>query len=795
MKFAITTITLLISLSLSAQDYSINGKVLDEDNHPIVAATVSVLSSKDSSWLKTELTDEYGAFKVKNIKAGKYILHVNSVGYEAGRTALSIVDNAADVNIVLTRKDNQLAGVTVRERTDFIKTELGKTIVDVGKSEKVGINILELLGKLPGVSVSPNGDVSIDGKQGVVLLVDNKPTYMNGEELVAYLRGLSAEEVKQVEIMTQPSAKYDAEGNVGVINLEMNKNKIKGWSSSTNGRYSQGVYPFSSLSSTINFHKDKWHLYAQPGYWGGSSFLEKEQIRIGLVEHTNEQVSKVDESIYMRETFHDYNLKLGADYDLSDKTTIGAFVKGVYHPNNETDRTVSAINNDNIQIINEAINDNGFLRQHAYANSYITHDFSKKSSIDFSADYFGTWKDIYQQLDSRNYDKAGNAIASPVIFDNKMPVASHVYTAKLDYKGLLGKKTIEAGAKTSYVTIDEKNVFNSYDGQSWRYDTVRSNHFLYNESISAAYLDASWDWDKWQMQIGARGELSFVSGHELFQDKKFSRNRFNLFPTVFVSYKVDSNNSIECNYGRRIKRPFYRELNPFTRFVSQYNYAVGNPLLQPEYSDNIQLKHSYKNKLITTLGFARNTNVFTRVFTLDKQTNISNYSTTNNANRTTVDLSMYLRLPIVKEWLLTCTGGGYYTAFNGKIGSQMVDSSAWGYTVKIDSQFYFKKGWYASVNAQYMGPNITPFGHVDSFLFTNASLSKKVLDDAGTLKLNLSDPFGLYTINTYAQIEQTISNDKTRFNTQNVALSFSYNIGKKTKKDRNTEMAEEIQRM
>lgn len=795
MKYIATSLTLLICLSLSAQEYHIKGRLLDKDNEPIVAASVSLLAASDSSWLKTELTNEQGAFLIGNLSANKYLLDVSSIGYAKKQIAISVVGNVEGVDIVLNRRENELEELSITERTDFIRTELGKTIVDVGKSEKLGSNLLELLGKLPGVTVRPDGAVTIDGKEGVVLMIDDKPTHMNGEELVSYLRGLSAEEVKQIEIMTQPSAKYDAEGNVGIINLEMNKNRKKGWSSNINGRYSQGIYPFATLNNTINYNKGKWHIYAQPGYWGGSSFLDRKQEIIGLGEDMITEVSSVEENTYMRETYNDYNLKLGADYSLSNNTKTGAFVKCVYHPNNEIDRTTSTITNGNNIFLNEAANYSGFIRQHAYANAYLSHDFSDVSSIDGSIDYFGAWKDVYQQLDSRNYDSGGNPIASPVLLDNKMPVASHVYTARVDYNTQLGKKKIETGVKASYVTKDDDNEFHDYDGQTWNYDTLRSNHFLYKESINAAYINCAWEHGAWQWQLGLRGELSFINGHELLQDERFERSRFNVFPTMFVSYQLDSNNSMTCNYGRRITRPYYRELNPFTRFVSQYNYSVGNPMLLPQYSDNIQLKHNYKNKLMTSVGCSRVTNVFTQIFTLDKQTNISNYSTTNNANKTTVDLTMYLRLPIVKEWLMTCTGTGYYTAFSGQIGGDIVDTTAWGYTAKVDSQFYFKRNWYASVSAQYTGPYISLVGRGDSFIYTSASISKKVLNDAGNIKLNISDPFGWYSINTYSQIQQTVSNNQTRFNTQSAALSFSYNIGKNTSKNRKAEVSEEIQRM
>ncbi len=796
MKTLLTFLSLCFVQTLYAQQYQVEGTVYSTDKVSVAGASISLLNSKDSTWVTTATTNTEGIFTLKAY-AGQYILKVTAIGYSAISKRVNVVSDVSGLVFHLDRKNKELQEVVVKERTESIRMELGKTVVDVGKTAKEGIDALELLRKLPGVTVSPSGDISVDGKQGVMLLVDGKRVYMQGQELTAYLRGVMANQVKEVELMTQPSAKYDAEGNVGIINFKMNKNRLKKWKNTSTARYSQGVYGFSSVNTALHYNKGDWHPYIMPAYWGGSSFLEKVELRSAVDKPSGNTLSSVHEDIYMRETFHDYNLKIGVDYDLSERTTVGLFVKGVYHPNDETDKTNSIITDHQnySELKNVSVNDNGFLRQHMLSNIYANHEFKNKSKLTCNADYYGTWKNMYQRLDSRNYNQQGNLVSTPYLLKSNIPVSSNLYSVKADYEGEVKGQKLEVGVKCSYVTIDEQNLFDQYNGQVWQFDTGRSTHFRYRENINALYVNTSVEKGRWQAQLGVRGELTFINGHELFQDKRFSRERLSLFPTLFVSHQVDSNHTIECNYGRRIKRPFYRELNPFTRFVSQYTYASGNPNLLPQFSNNIELKHGYKSKLFTTLSYASVTNAFTDYFEYDSQTNISNYSTTNQANLKTATLSMYMKLPVIKEWLLTCTGSGYYTSYRGVVGQEMQAQDNWGYSFSLDSQFYFKDGWYASARASYTGPNITLFGQTDSLLYTSASVSKKLWNDSAMLRLDISDPFGWYVLNTETSIQQAHSISNTVFNTRNAALSFSYNIGKGDAKTRKVSNTDEMQRM
>lgn len=786
---------MFLGVDAYAQEYNISGSVDDRSKQHIVAANVSLLMSTDSTWVQTSITNEEGGYLFKNVKAGKYLIAANALGYQKLYKDITVLGDVTNYDLVLEQQSNDLDQVVVTSRRNILRTELGKTILDIGDNAKQGKNILEVLSELPGVKVTPSGSISIQGKAGLIVLINDKPTYLEGEELVTYLRGVSAADLKNIELMTQPSAKYDAEGNVGIININMIKKRKEGWSGNAMARHSQSIYGISAANATINYNRDKVTVYASPGtYFGSNSLLRLTNVT-SKDPATGMVTSTLDERAFMKEDYDDYNLKIGADIDLTDKTTAGGYVKGIYHTNSEVDQTKTLIvdNANDDRKVNLANGHNGHTRTLWYANGYVDHKINGDHNVSSQVDFFRTDKDLYQRLVTTDYDKYGSPLSNKTFIDNDMPMLSDLYSAKIDYTGTVSKYQLEAGFKSSYVWIDDENIFYANNNGVKQYDSSISNHFKYDENINAAYVSGSRSVGKWQAKAGVRVEQSNIKGEEYVQGSSFSRTRLSLFPSLFVNYKVDSNNTLEANYGRRIKRPFYRELNPFKRFESQYRYNSGNPNLQPQYAHNFELKHSYKSRLITSASYNYTSNLFTGRLEYDEQTKVSNYLTTNNGHSQSVDLSMYLNLPIIHEWLLVSTGRGWYV----ESYSQDERTSSWGYSMSIDSQFTFNSGWYANVQVGYTSSikqNAT--NSVAPSVWSSANVSKKLLNDSGTLKLSVNDPFNVYRYRPTVASANAVSEGNYMFSSSAATLSFTYNFGKNDSKRRNKSTAtDELNRM
>jgi len=788
---------LLFSNAALAQGFSISGTVKDNNGEALPFVNVSLLNGADSTRIQTTQTNEDGTYKLDNIVSGVYLVDIQLLGFDPVKQKQVVTTDITGLEIVLKANARELDGVLITGKRNRIETELGKTIVNISQEMKAGKNLLDLLKDVPGVVITATGDIAIEGKQGIVVLIDDKLVTLTGKALTEYLKGMMAQSVDKIELMTQPSAKYDAEGNSGIIAIKTNENKKQGWSGGIAHQYSQGRYPFSSLNGELNYRKDKLGLHLTPGGYYGVGFLIPNSERKSKDINTGEVTTTIRENGFLKERFYDASVELGADYDINRSTALSLSVKGVYHPNEELDSTFARIEDMRTGSVvnNIAINNRGFLRKNLQGNLFAKHEIDSNHKLTANGYYFNESKDIYQELTSTNYDAEGNVIPNPLLLNNNIPITSFIYSGKVDYTGKIGKEiNIEAGVKTSYVTVDDANEFERFNNGTWEPDANISNHFLYDEQISAAYISSSAKKGKWQAQAGVRVEHTDAKGHELTQDKKFERNYTSIFPTAFVNYKVDDKNTIECNYGKRLRRPYYRELNPFTSFTSQYNYSTGNPLLQPMYTHNAELKHNYRGRLITTISYSNVNGVFTREISFNRVTNVSHYSTTNNGRKRHVGLTGYYNRQLFDWWGVTLNGNVYYQEYEGQYNGDPIYGSNVGVFMKADTQFTFKDGWYANYNVWYFSPyRSSAVGSAGSSIMMTATVSKTVLHDTGTIRLTASDPFGIYRNEERFDLPDVSSVSSPIYSTQGVAVAFSYNFGKDER--RRNSVAEESKRM
>lgn len=801
MKSSTTSIFLLlltlIASNVSAQNFTISGNVKQKDDQPVAYAYISLLAASDSSRLTTVQSSIEGDFSLTDVAAGKYIVSVTALGMKKELVEVSILSNITDLGIVLSSKSNLLDEVIIEEKKDFIELKPGKLVVNINENIKVGSSLLDILRTIPGVHVSPQGDISLNNKQGVTVLINEKETFLSGVALIEYLKGLDANKVTKVEVVDQPSAKYDAEGNSGILNIVTEVEQKKGWTVTTTASYSQGRYPFVRANSNIAYTTKKARFNVVPSYYKGESFLIRNTNRTSSQD--GDIVSAIEEDVFMKETFSDASLKLGVDYDLSKSTLIGVSGSGNYHPNAQIDKSYTEIHDlvNNSYVYNTTRNYRGFLRVNQRVNLFLKHKFDSSQTLKMNADYFNNGKVAYQKLRTSNKDEDGNLLPGGLDLNNDIPVKFDLYSAKVDYTSeAIDNVDIEAGVKSSYVQIDEENLFGVYDNNKWIKDTIRSNKFIYKECISAAYVSASTKVGQLEAKAGLRAEHTYSNGDQVTQSKEFTRNYLSLFPTIFTSYKLNDDYALQAGYNRRLNRPYYRELNPFTLYLSQYNYKTGNPLLQPQFTDNYNLKCNYKGKLVVTASCAFTKGVFMNDIMFDQATKVTNNSTTNNGTRREGALSAFYNNRVL-DWLNVTANGTYVLFdFNGVLNGENVATGGSRYGFGLDTQVTLNKGWFIHLAANYSSKYRSGINSInDSFIYTSSDVSKSLFDDTANVKLSVQDPFNWYRGNsTYNQngiTERSIG----IFNTQSVTLAFTYNIGSKEKNTRTGESPDELNRM
>lgn len=748
MRLSTLIICLLCSGSLYAQTGSIAVNVA-ADGKPVDGATVSVLNA-DSSWVRSDITDERGKVVFTGIVVGQYLVSASFLGYKTGMQAVEVKGGEVpSCNIELVKENTSLGEVAVTAKKPFIEMSLGKTIVNVEGSITTGaINVLDLMSRLPGVIADQNGNITMRGKSGVLVLVNDKPVYLSGDDLAAYLRGITAGEVAQMELITQPGARYDAAGNTGIINIKFRKNKKTGLNGNVSAGYQPGIYDRRDESFLLNYRKNKLNLLLAGSDFEAVGHAEWKQDMyyvdgLGYVVGSNINRSTATER------FSHTTLRFATDYDLSDNTTIGLSARGVYHPN-KMGAWLNATYKDDVNgttIYTNSDAPEGHIRKELVANVYATHKFSKEHTLDVNIDALSFSKNASQDFIISRYNEQMQSIDTPERTNSIQKSPITIYSFKIDdacaFKNGL---KLETGIKMSQLTMDFDASFHRYDNNEWINDTGRTNHFLYKEHINAAYATASKEFgEEWEVRLGLRAEQTSASGLQYIHSDWFTKNYISLFPTAYINYKPDSNNQLEVNYGRRIDRPEYRQLNPFVYYSFQNMYSVGNSALMPQYTNNVELKHSYKNTVVTTLSWSSTTDVIQGFLTVDSN-RVSYNKLRNIASNDNVYLSVELNKDLAKWWSFNISGTTFYAYFEGIFNNVWKRSEWTGYSFNTGSRFDLGKGWRAEVYGSYTSGGrwslTSTFKPIIGFDF---GASKKI-NDHWTARMYAQDPLYLFAL-------------------------------------------------
>jgi hypothetical protein len=787
----------LTGLSSIAQTSTgkIDGTIKDEKGQPIEAVTVTLLQAKDSGRLKETVTGKTGHFAFDNIPAGRYLVTASSVGYSqlysrvlelaTGRMAQTLPP------LVMTGTSTSLHEVAVVGRRPPIEQKPDRTIINVDASpSNTGSTAMDVLEKAPGVTLDKDDNISLKGKQGVQVMIDGKPTYLSAAQLADYLRSLPASAIDQIELMTNPSAKYDAAGNSGIINIKTKKNKLKGFNGNVTLTHTQGVYPKPSGSLNLNYRTGSFNFFLNAGYshWEGFQVLQITR------KYLDNDAARTINSIFQQTTVMHFtnpeaNVKFGMDYFLNQKTTLGFVVSGFR--NKEQDRSGS-----NIQLMSPSYqidslvyspNTNNTTWKNGSANLNFRHQYDS-AGRELSADLdYVRYSSVSNQYFNNLTYSPDNVLLDQSILTGNLPSTINIYTFKTDYTRPLAKGyKLETGIKLSYVNTN--NTANYYDlvGGKANVDTTKTNAFIYHENINAAYVNMTKQYGKWTVQAGARLENTNYYGHQLGNgltvinnDSSFSRSYINLFPTLYLTYQANEKNQLTLNYGRRIDRPAYQDLNPFLFFLDEYTYQAGNPYLQPQYTQNVELSHTYNHSLTTTLNYSYTQNFFTETFQQSGQATIVRNG--NIGVRQNAGVSVSYMLPVTKWWTTVLYSNVNYTKFTGMLYGQDLDVQATTMLVNVNNQFNLAHGWAGELSGFYRTKGVEGQLVIYPLGQGTAAISKKILKDKASLKLAVRD--FLYTNHPhgYIDFQQTDATFNNRRDSRQVAMTFTWNFGKPLK--------------
>lgn len=783
----------------------ISGVVLDAANKPVDGATVILLSAKDSATVKTTLGNADGSFVLDNLKANSYRLVVTLLGYQSyksGTINLSEQQTLKLPAITLMAASKTLKEVSVTAQKQLIEQKIDRTVVNVNALiSNVGSNALEVLEKAPGVVVDDNGNISFKGKNGVMVMIDDKPTYLSGEALANYLKSIPASQLDQVELMSDPPAKYDASGNAGIINIKTKRSKEQGFNGTLSANAGRARYWRSGESLNINYHVGNINIFANLGYNIQNSYRRLDVGRTYLNAAGNVTSSYTEEAYFYPKTYTP-NARIGLDYFLSPKTTIGFILSGTFTTNNNFNPVNSVIRNGAGGIDSNivAANSTGSFFNNKGINMNYSHQYDKKGrELSFNIDYLNYTSGRDQTFLNSSYNAAGILAASQHITAD-LPAMLNIYAAKADYAHPLSNKAkLETGLKASYVSTDNSaNYFNVANNIS-TVDNNTSNHFIYKENINAAYISFSKEYKRLSLQAGLRLENTNITGHQLGNaqspDSAFTQHYTNLFPTAYLLYKLDTvgSNTLKLAYGRRIDRPYYQDLNPFITILDKYSQWEGNPFLRPQFAHEFELTYAYKS--LFSIGIDHNIVNDYRVEYDFQKGNIFSATTMNLGQRIHWALEFYMALNPVKWWNFTLNTELDHNNYVGQLATLNVNTTTTYLYLNYINQFNLSHGWNSEVSLFYLSPSTdSQFTHIYRQQ-VNVALAKKLFGDKVTVRLSARDIFrGNFSAGNITNIPNVLATYHNDNANRMVILGFTYNFGtaaKNTKKHTNSAQSEQ----
>ncbi|HEY1112500.1 MAG TPA: TonB-dependent receptor [Chitinophagaceae bacterium] len=746
--FALTSLSLTFQAA-AQEGGTVAGTVKGAGGKLSDGATVALLRLPDSNVLKRQATGPDGSYTFKQVAYGTYRVVATAVGHNKVSSApFELTADKASLqlpSLQLEPAAKSMAGVTVTAQRPPIEHKVDRTVVNVDASPtNVGATALEVLEKAPGVMVDKDGNISLKGKEGVLVLVDGRPTQLSGQDLANLLRNMPAAGLDQVEIMTNPPARYDAEGNAGVINIKTKKKNAAGYNGTLSLGYTQGRYAKFNEGLNLAYRAGKVALFTNFNHYANNGF-ERLSIQRNLRDEDTQLLENYfDQVSRKRMKGSSFQGRIGADYFASKKTTLGVTLSNNHSPYEATNRSETEISTSakELESITRAL-----VQNRTTWNSIGTNlNFRRvlgAGGRELTADLdYNTYNSRNRQYMTNAYfDPQGQALQKTDTLVGALPQDIRIYSGRTDYTHPLKKGAkLEGGLKATIVRTDNNVQYDSIQyGVSVR-DRGRSNHFRYEEAIQAAYVNFNTPLTKKiSTQLGLRLENTVSKGLQLTTNEPFDRSYIQLFPTAYFQYKANDKHNFGVNYGRRLRRPNYESLNPFIRFMDRYTYSQGNPELKPQFSNNIELTHSFRNLLTTTLNYTATNDIFQGVI---QQKGQETYMRMENiAKQRQYGLSLSANVPLTKWWTSNMYVNVFSNRFEGLVNKTPVAFTATTLALNGSQQFKLTKTTTAEVSGWYRTPGLMGVMRMESMGMMSAGFSQQVLKTKGTLRLTVRDIF------------------------------------------------------
>ncbi|HEV7331693.1 MAG TPA: outer membrane beta-barrel family protein [Flavisolibacter sp.] len=793
-----------LAIGAMAQNTTLRGRLLDEKSKPVVFANVTLLKTADSSLAAAVISDSTGMFSLSAVAAGRYWLQVTAIGFTEWKSPVFDVTGTETEKvfdaITLKADAKALKDVTITALRPTITQLADRMVVNVqGTAMAAGNTAYAVLSRAPGVFIDAEGNIQLNGRSGVLVMIDGKQTYLSARDLRTLLEGMSAENLKNIEIITNPSAKYDAEGTAGILNINLKKNTQQGMNGSV---YTGYTYNFrqqhgASAGGNINYKSGRWNSFANLDFSRRVGGREATFTRIFYSTNKTTYFDQVATGNFMVQG--PPSVRLGTDYSFNDQHSVGAMV---YYATNTaksdflTDTYIGGAPKRPSQFI-EADNFSENTYTNYTTNLHYTGKFDTVGTqLNADLDYVKITNRGASYFNNYYTDLQSGTKTTDLLY-NHTPNGYDIYSARLDFTLPLTKQhKLEMGGRASRITSDNDFRFYFNNG-SLVLDPQRTNHFKYDEKIYAAYLNWSGTLsEKISVQSGLRMENTASLGNSLTANRITSRNYTNLFPSVFLQQKVSENYGINYSYSRRLTRPNYGNLNPFRAYRDPYTWYEGNTDLRPQYTHSFSLTQTFKKVYNLTLSYQRHTDVMAEIPILLVDDTATIYTTGNVDDGYSVGATAIAPLKIARWWDTQNTTVLSYSKFSMQSNNGQLINDQLFFMIQSNHTILLPKSIRMELNLLYRSPAASGLYHMASMHRVDVAFRKSFFNKKLDLSLNANDIFKGFRYFWTTDINGNVNefDQYFRFRTIGATLRFNFSKGQKVDTKRRNNTVEELNR-
>lgn len=765
-----------------AQQLTLSGKVLKENGDAVPNASVFLVTEPSRGIIKSAVTDENGVYKFFGFPKGSFRIQVTAVGFAAGESAPFTLDDTSFVvdDIILLEKTKEIETVEVKGQLPMIQNSKGKLVMNVENSSvAAGNNALEVLKRAPGVYVDKDDNITLMGNSGVNVTIDGRQTYMTGEQLATLLKSMSGDQIKSIELSTVRTAKDDAEGGGGLINITLKKNRLEGMNGNVTLSAGYGKKFRGNGGFNLNYRKNGTAFFSNYSYTDNKRL---ENIKILRVIPGGNSQTTFDQMADAMDRMKTHSYKFGVEQRTSKRNVLVAQFTGSNNNNDENNISDTKMG-EHFGVVDSLLDSYNiagykFNRYSFNVNNEFTIDSTgKKLTLD--VDY-----SIFNRDGLSNYEYATKLndmqLLRPIEYEQAITGKKiNIFATKLDYTQPLWKGALEAGVK--YSNVDTKNdisfLLSNDKAGNWIVDNGRTNSFNYTEEIMAGYLDFARDIKKWGFKIGLRGEYTISNGYSPTLDEAVKKNYFDLFPSASVSYSLNENHNFSLSYSRKVTRPNYNDLNPFETYIDKRTYVKGNSFLRPSYKDGFTLVYTLFKQFNVAVGFDYTNDAIVESIGQDSVLKTTWVLKENVGRQSTGYVNLTVPVRIGKVWTMYNNLTGIHLYFKGPVSGYYVDQGA--FFVQGNSANTFKLNSQLSAEVLVRGNTRFIFNmyEIQPRIATDLGLTYNFKDKVSSLKFGFTDVFHTDHNNVFTHFKEFDSKIYQYHDSQTFRLTFTRKFG------------------